>query len=655
MVDSTEAYERGPDVPGSAHLTGDPTSAEPSLRATIQAFDGSEGAGLEHVAALLKMGGLKRESGDYSEAEELFQRALAVGERALDPDNPALLPVLTSLAAAQVMCGKLEGAEVLVTRALAVSENGIAERDPDLVILLNDLACLCLQESAHAVAEPLLLRLLALKRSKGADHPEVATVLASLATARQALGRHESAEELWRRVLDIRERTLAPNHFALATAHEHLADACAARGKVGEALQLLLRAQTIRERTLGVGHPSLRVSRDRIADLQLQASDESLDASAVEPPAPERYRLLSADHNFVSAPRRVRDRGAIEQRKRTTPIVERGASVREPIAPPPMTTLVAEVPPTETAPARPEPVPYRDVIMSIQEELEDDNEPEAPFRRIAQIVDSSAASMAASIAEALRRPKAAIIIVGAVALLVVLATVSRAWSGSAQWATAGQTSPPSASAVAARLTPEISGRLLVHANDPSKAPATASAAGTPVAPSSQARVAEQRSLIKKPTDRRGESTRISIPKVPAALMTRFDSAVREVTESARGIGEGFPLQPPPMSGGARRVTFRDDPVIAPQRPRLIGALPTPRYPNHLLDVEGEVRVRFDVDTSGRPVMSTLAVVKSSNELFTAEVLKVIPDLRFEPAHSGGPDSKATKDVVQIGFTFRPTK
>src|SRR5450756_1108520 len=121
----------------------------------------------------------------------------------------------------------------------------------DLMLLLNDLTRIYLRQSAYAAAEPLLLRLLEMTRNKGEDHPEVATVMASLATVRQALGRHESAEHLWRRVLDIRERTLAPNHFAIATALEHFGESCAARGKIREALAAFQRAHTIRERTLG--------------------------------------------------------------------------------------------------------------------------------------------------------------------------------------------------------------------------------------------------------------------------------------------------------------------------------------------------------------------------------------------------------------------
>jgi TonB family protein len=84
---------------------------------------------------------------------------------------------------------------------------------------------------------------------------------------------------------------------------------------------------------------------------------------------------------------------------------------------------------------------------------------------------------------------------------------------------------------------------------------------------------------------------------------------------------------------------------------LIGELPTPRIPDQLADVEGDVRVRFNVDTAGRPVMSTLLVESSPNPLLTAAVRRVIPGIRFEPARTADPDSKPIGDVVQIGFHF----
>jgi TonB family protein len=111
------------------------------------------------------------------------------------------------------------------------------------------------------------------------------------------------------------------------------------------------------------------------------------------------------------------------------------------------------------------------------------------------------------------------------------------------------------------------------------------------------------------------------------------------------------IDPSAVSIG-RRATFDfSEQNNGPQRARLIGELPTPRLQNELADIQGEVRVRFTVDTQGRPVMSTVVFETSPSPLLTSAVSAVIPGIRFEPARSGGPESRAIADVVQIGFHF----
>jgi len=659
MVDST-AYERRPDSPSVSLVTGDRATSERSIRPPAAGSDGIDGAGAEHASALLQMGAVKQDAGAYLEAEDLFRRALEIGERALGAENPALVPAITSLASALILAGRFDEANPLVLRALAVSEAGAAKNDPDLAIVLNELARLCLKQSAFELAEPLLLRMFALKRTKGEDHPEVATVLASLATVRQALGRHESAEQLWRRVLEIRERTLAPNHFALATALEHLGEACAARGKTGEALQLLQRAQTIRELTLGAGHQSVRICRDRIADLQLQA-EGSLDSEILVPaPAPERYRLLSADTSQASAIPVTRERSTPAPRKGTARLIENDPPARlierelisQPVAaaavpalsvPEVAVPLAKAAEPAAASAAPASPVNYRDVIMSIRQELEGDEETALATPRAAELIASAVAAVK-------QRQKATVLGVVGVAILITLATVSRAWTGSAAFDAAGATAGPSR-AIATPLIPTVASAS--PAQDSEQPPAVAAAPATPV---SRDR-ADQRATAKKPTERKSsEGAPIAIPKISATLAGNFDSVVRARTGLSRSVTEAGSAQPLSLTGSGQPLTFaREDAASAPQRARLIGALPTPRYPAQLNGLEGEVRVRFQVDSLGRPVASSISVVRSSNALFTAATLKVIPELRFEPARSGGSESKPVSDVVQVGFQFKPSK
>ena len=82
--------------------------------------------------------------------------------------------------------------------------------------------------------------------------------------------------------------------------------------------------------------------------------------------------------------------------------------------------------------------------------------------------------------------------------------------------------------------------------------------------------------------------------------------------------------------------------------------PSPRYPDILKSagVEGEVVVSFTVDTTGRVIMSTLNILKSTHELFAAAVRTALPTMRFLPAEVGG---KKVKQLVQQPFVFNIVK
>jgi outer membrane biosynthesis protein TonB len=95
-----------------------------------------------------------------------------------------------------------------------------------------------------------------------------------------------------------------------------------------------------------------------------------------------------------------------------------------------------------------------------------------------------------------------------------------------------------------------------------------------------------------------------------------------------------------------------DQPVQRQRARLIGAMPQPVVPRELAGRNGDVTVRFNVDTEGRPVMSSLTVLKTSSPLLTEAVRNVIPEMRFEPARTGGLDSQPATDIFEVAFRFR---
>ncbi|MGH7650690.1 MAG: TonB family protein [Gemmatimonadaceae bacterium] len=600
MPEPSISNEQATAAPGLQLVTE--AQAEQAICATIERHEHSGDSPLELAQALIRLGTLRQQKESYADAEVLFAKALDVSEQILGPDHIDLVPALTSLGAVRVLRGSPETAEPMLNRAVAISERYLGQGHPDLVILVNDLSRLCLKNGAYSIAEPLLQRLLKMKRSKGEDHPEVATVLASLAVVHESRGRHESAESLWRRVLDIRERTLSPNHFAHAVALEHLADVCSARGKIAEALQLFQRATSIREATLGSSHPSLRVIRERVADLELQASEISTDSYDTTVFAPQ-----------SSSPRPF----------------EREVA-------PPRSDLAANLDAEREAAA----LAFRAALLERRHDV-----PDADYDELA--TGGSVRVLEATLGFLRKQYREVLTVAGVLAfLLISLAVNSRASAGIDQASTeipaATSGSPPTLLAkpatAAAQLkvvTPDTS--FLIRETTPRSRP-----------------VDQHRS--ERSTERRAEQSPISIPAVSPLMMTRFDSIFGAAGAAARVPSE-VSIKAPATPLATARPDFNFTEPSTPQRTRarLIGALPTARYPDQLIGVEGEVEVRFNVDTTGHPVMSTFSVVSSPEPLFTEAVRKAVLTTRFEPARSAGPKSSAVVDVVDVRFVFRVPK
>lgn len=622
MVDSTESYDRAIEAAGTAAAKGDLASIE--------------------------------------QAETLYRKALTTGERARGPFDVSLVPALTGLGAVLLQQGSTDDAMPILTRAVSIAEQQLGADNPDVVILLNDVSRLYLRHGAHAHAEPLLQRLLEIKRAKGEEHPEVATVLASLASVRQTAGRHDEAEQLWRRVLDIRARTLAPNHIATASALEHLGLSCAARGKIPEALQLLQRALGMREITLGAEHPSLRAVRERIADLQLQASDDLLDQHDIMPAITTRPRLSVAPHLAsplaiaapVTVPAATPMPAPQPQPARpaaTARVVEADPVPAPVVVPNPVALAVSEAtqPP---APAQ-NGVPYLNVLMDIKDELDETEPAPAPAGGWASILGTIKVGLRE------RRVAAIAAVAGVLALPAIgygVAGAMRANRGP-EWAQSNTSSyalVPQAgdSALASAAAPEALRAPTAQAETHKDTASTSSNSGS----SSRTRATESRPSPRPAVVEETESPVMA----QRPVVGRLDSVARAINVPSQNLGAAFDVQlQSSLANAQRRAVAELTPVIPARRARLIGTPPVPRYPPQLAQssVSGEVRVRFDVDTLGRPVVGSFTVVASPHPAFSDAVKRVLSDMRFEPARTPGPALQAVAESVEMSFQFVPLK
>src|SRR5215831_15374365 len=222
--------------------------------------------GLDHPAVAVELNLLAMlyvQLGRYADAEPLYKRALAI-----PGDLDVVAESLNRLAMLYVPLGHYADAEPLLKRSLAIREKALGPDHPDVATALNNLAELYRNQRRYADAEPPYRRALAIfERARGPDHPDVATVLNNLALLYDNQGRYADAEPLYKRALAIFERARGPDHLDLATSLNNLADLYQEQGRYADAEPLYKRSLAIREKKLGPNHPAVAQSVGSLAAL----------------------------------------------------------------------------------------------------------------------------------------------------------------------------------------------------------------------------------------------------------------------------------------------------------------------------------------------------------------------------------------------------
>jgi tetratricopeptide (TPR) repeat protein len=192
----------------------------------------------------------------YSEARPLYERALAIREKALGPEHPNTAASLNNLASLLKDQGDFTGAGPLHELALAIYEKALGPEHSSTATSLNNLALLLQAQGDLARARPLFERALAIyEKARGPGHPDTATSLINLAYLLQAQGDLAGAGPLYDRALAIREKTLGPEHPDTARSLNSLALLLQAQGDPAGARPLFERALAIIEKAIGPEHP----------------------------------------------------------------------------------------------------------------------------------------------------------------------------------------------------------------------------------------------------------------------------------------------------------------------------------------------------------------------------------------------------------------
>jgi tetratricopeptide (TPR) repeat protein len=217
---------------------------------------------------LHKAGHFLNDQGEYAEASQLCQRALAIRQEVLGDQHLDVAHSLKGLGVVLKNQGKLAEAEALFRRALTIREQALGSEHPDVADSLNYLGRLLKNQGRQGDAEQLHRRaLMVVENAIGSEHVEVAHCLSNLVAVLRKQGKLTEAEALGRRALFILERALDDKHPNIAHGLHDLGLLLWEQGRFKEAEPLYRRALAIREQVLPSGHPRIDFLRRKLEEL----------------------------------------------------------------------------------------------------------------------------------------------------------------------------------------------------------------------------------------------------------------------------------------------------------------------------------------------------------------------------------------------------
>ncbi len=208
------------------------------------------------TTGLSNLGNVRYLQGKFAEAEVAHRRALTIREKVLGRDHPDTATSLNNLANVIFEQGKdarsslseqrarsrsgqrvqsLSEVEGMYRRAMAIQERSLGPDHPALANTLNNLAAMLDQQGNSSESEPLQRRSLAiLEKSLGPLHPDTAATLTTLAVSLDRQGKIVESERAYLRAVETSRNAGNPRTLLLNTSR--LGFALAKRGRYREAL-----------------------------------------------------------------------------------------------------------------------------------------------------------------------------------------------------------------------------------------------------------------------------------------------------------------------------------------------------------------------------------------------------------------------------------
>ncbi len=254
--------------------------AERMFKLSIKEAEAFGPKDLRLAASLTNLGVLYSLRDQRAQAAQLFERAIAIKQAALGPENPEVIASVGKICQFYLAHGELDKAQPLVDKLNAFAQKVIRDRQ-QINISFQRLSTFYHLHQELKDAELLLKQAKEQTQKMTANEDlEFAVVLDGLGQSFKAENKLADAEQLYTNALAIREQSLPKTHAALSESLSHLAKLYSAQGKYDQAEPLFKRAMEITTKALGEEKPESLARIDDLASCYAHAGNNR-DAEAL--------------------------------------------------------------------------------------------------------------------------------------------------------------------------------------------------------------------------------------------------------------------------------------------------------------------------------------------------------------------------------------
>ena len=270
----------GPDSPDVANLLNDLADIETERQNFAEAFvlaeraqaiasrlgdlfSGEDAARIQ-LKTLELLGMIHRMLGNYAQAEVELKRALAIAVAHFGEIGEEAAQGRNNLGVLYKYWGRFDEGQRLYREALtSTPENSLARST-----IYHNIGGILQAQGDFVSAEDPARKAWEISRVLlGEDDPRTMRDAAAYAGILVDLGKLEASELIYRRALEIFEKTYGPEHYEVAVTLHGLGAALAARGAFQEAEDHYRRALAIKEKRLGADSPCAALTRQNLGSL----------------------------------------------------------------------------------------------------------------------------------------------------------------------------------------------------------------------------------------------------------------------------------------------------------------------------------------------------------------------------------------------------